>query len=70
MKEAYFKIVTATVQVQLRTVPPYVAAGFWGLFVSYMGHKLRKRFVALLVTVPLVLVGYIIALATDTSNAR
>ncbi|KAF8916083.1 MFS general substrate transporter [Mucidula mucida] len=58
------------VQVQLRTVPPYAVAGFWALFVTYGGYRLRVRSLTILFTIPLVLSGYVIAVATPSHHAR
>jgi hypothetical protein len=60
----------ATIQSQLKTVPPYIVAAVWAILVSYTGLRLRTRSLAVLLGMPLVVIGYAINLATDNANAR
>ncbi|RDB15354.1 hypothetical protein Hypma_004653 [Hypsizygus marmoreus] len=59
-----------TVQAQLRTVPPYLVAICWVLGVSYLGYRLKKRFIPILMSMPLVVIGYALSVGTKDTNAR
>ncbi|KAJ8516567.1 hypothetical protein ONZ45_g6109 [Pleurotus djamor] len=58
------------VMAQLRTVPPYVTAAIWGLIFCYLGLRLRKRAILMLISMPLVVAGYAIAISTNNTDAR
>ncbi|KAG5916136.1 hypothetical protein E4U42_007794 [Claviceps africana] len=58
------------VQLQLLTAPQYVVGACFLLFFSYVSWRLDRRMVPLIMSSPLVMVGYIIFLATAVSGAR
>ncbi|KAJ2927563.1 hypothetical protein H1R20_g9531, partial [Candolleomyces eurysporus] len=59
-----------TVQVQLRTVPPFLAGAGWVALNSYFSYKIRMRCIPLVSSVFIVVVGYIIAVTTKDTQAR
>ncbi|KAL8284060.1 hypothetical protein RQP46_005173 [Phenoliferia psychrophenolica] len=56
-----------TVQVQLRSVPPYVLATFWSIFISYMCMKTRRHGLYIMFSVSFSVIGYIIFVASTNS---
>ncbi|KAF5332795.1 hypothetical protein D9611_005179 [Ephemerocybe angulata] len=60
----------STVEVQLRTVPPFLAGAGWVALNSYFSYKIRMRSVPLISSVLIVVVGYIIAVTTQNPQAR
>ncbi|RXW12939.1 hypothetical protein EST38_g12914 [Candolleomyces aberdarensis] len=67
---AYSLILQGTVEVQLRTVPPYVASGTWVVINAYISARIKKRFIPLLCNTMLMAVGYILSVATKNPHAR
>jgi hypothetical protein len=61
---------TAVIEVQLRSVPPYVASAVWVVINAYISQRLRLRFLPLLYNMLLVVVGYTISVSTKNSAAR
>ncbi|ORY76008.1 major facilitator superfamily domain-containing protein [Leucosporidium creatinivorum] len=61
-----------TVQIQLRTVPPYVVAFAWTLALAWLSSRIDRRGLVLLATSPFAIAGYIIFVVTGLSdvNAR
>ena len=59
-----------TVEVQLRTVPPYLASAAWVILNAWISAKLKKRFLPLLYNVLIVVVGYAVSVSTRNSQAR
>lgn len=57
-------------QVQLRTVPPFLAGAGWVTLNSYLSYKIRMRCIPLISSVFIVVVGYIIAVTTRDTQAR
>lgn len=56
------------VQQQLRTVPPYVSGAVFTMAIPYMSSKTDKRIQFFVLSAPLIMIGYIIFLATDTTQ--
>ncbi len=46
-----------TVQVQLRTVPPYMVAFVWGLAVAYLSNRINQRGWVMLASSPFAIAG-------------
>lgn len=42
-----------TIEVQLRTVPPFVVSGVWSVVISYLSWKMRKRGIWIMISIPL-----------------
>ncbi|GAA5872682.1 hypothetical protein JCM8547_003730 [Rhodosporidiobolus lusitaniae] len=61
-----------TVQIQLRSVPPYAVAFAWAIFVAWLSAKINRRGVLLLFSIPFAIAGYAIFVGTgqDAPNAR
>ena len=55
---------------QLYTVPPYVVGGFFVLLFSYLSSYVDKRQIFIALANPLVMVGYIMFLATSVPQVR
>ncbi|KAK3303198.1 major facilitator superfamily domain-containing protein [Chaetomium strumarium] len=60
----------STVTQQLYTVPPYVVGGFFTLALPLISWRLDRRQIIIILTTPLVIVGYSMFLGTENSNAR
>ncbi|GAA5918785.1 hypothetical protein JCM6882_006575 [Rhodosporidiobolus microsporus] len=60
----------STVDIQLRSVPPYAVAFVWSLGIAFFSAKINRRGIALLISYPLALVGYALFLGTDNVKAR
>lgn len=59
-----------TIEVQLRTVPPYLASAVWVVINAYISQRLRLRFLPLLYNVLITVIGYIMSVTTHDSQAR
>ncbi|GAA5868588.1 hypothetical protein JCM8547_003196 [Rhodosporidiobolus lusitaniae] len=61
-----------TVQIQLRSVPPYAVAFVWTIFLTFISSKINRRGIVMLCSFPFALAGYAIFVATDETapNAR
>lgn len=59
-----------TVTKQLFTVPPYVLGGFFTLVVPLISYKVDRRLIFIILTAPLVMVGYAMFLGTTNAQAR
>ncbi|KAI5209377.1 putative MFS transporter [Aureobasidium subglaciale] len=55
---------------QLHTVPPYVVGGFFCLLFPYISWKTDRRLLILICSAPLVMVGYIMFLASEAPMVR
>ncbi|TFK55686.1 MFS general substrate transporter [Heliocybe sulcata] len=55
---------------QLHTVPPYVPAVVLTIFVAFLSDKFRWRGPFILICLPVAMIGYIIAIAAKTNEAR
>ncbi|TEB22529.1 MFS general substrate transporter [Coprinellus micaceus] len=60
----------SVVEVQLRTVPPYIAGAVWAVANAYISSRIRIRFLPLLVSTLLAVIGYSITVATRNPHAR
>ncbi|KAK4654497.1 hypothetical protein QC762_403310 [Podospora pseudocomata] len=60
----------STVMTQLLTVPPYVVGGFFTLLLPAISWKMDRRQIIIMSCAPLVIVGFIIFLATTNTEAR
>ncbi|GAA5848303.1 hypothetical protein JCM9279_001004 [Rhodotorula babjevae] len=59
-----------TINLQLRTVPPYVVGAFVVLLTGYLSFKTKKRALYLLICAPFVTVGYILYLCSMQPQIR
>ncbi|KAH8887578.1 MFS general substrate transporter [Thozetella sp. PMI_491] len=59
-----------TITQQLYTVPPYVVGGFFVLLFSYISWRVDKREILIALSAPMVMVGYIMFLASTNSQVR
>ncbi|GAA5975355.1 hypothetical protein JCM11641_005950 [Rhodosporidiobolus odoratus] len=59
-----------TIQLQLRTVPPYAVGAFTTLLTGYMSFKTKKRGLYMVISAPFMVFGYVIYLATMNPQAR
>ncbi|KAG9513662.1 putative MFS transporter, partial [Aureobasidium melanogenum] len=55
---------------QLHTVPPYIVGGFFCLLFPYVSWKTDCRLPILICSAPLIIIGYIMFLATETAAVR
>lgn len=55
---------------QVRTVPPYLVGGFFTVLFPYLSWKTDKRNIFFIMSAPLMMIGYIIFLATENPHAR
>ena len=60
----------ATVEAQLRTVPPYMVAAAWALIVSWLSYRMKQRCTPLFICLLLQVIGYAIAISTKNPHAR
>ncbi|RYP75898.1 hypothetical protein DL771_002162 [Monosporascus sp. 5C6A] len=60
----------STVQKQLYTVPPYVVGAFFEVLLPLLSWRFARRQVFIVMTAPLVMVGYVLFLATTNPQAR
>lgn len=58
------------VQQQLLTVPPYIVGSFFTVVVPLLSWKLDRRLILIILSTPLVIVGYIIFLASHVPRVR
>lgn len=68
--ESLLTYLTATVQSQLRTVPPYVLGAVWILFNAYYCYRKNQRAIPILFSTLLIVLGYAMAVGTKNSHAR
>lgn len=59
-----------TIRKQLWTVPPYVVGACFVVVVPWLAMKTNRRLVYMIGSAPLVMIGYIIFLATTNTHAR
>ncbi|KAF5319115.1 hypothetical protein D9611_014104 [Ephemerocybe angulata] len=65
-----FNLIVGTVEVQLRTVPPYVASAVWVVINAWVSARLKKRFLPILYNIVLVIIGYAISVSTKHPQTR
>ncbi|KJX94353.1 mfs transporter like protein [Zymoseptoria brevis] len=58
------------IQQQLKTVPPYVVGAFCTLAIPFASSKLNKRVPFFIMCAPLVMIGYIMFLATGVKDGQ
>ena len=61
---------SSTVRKQLFTVPPYVVGAFFTLLFPALSWRTDKRQIFLILSAPLVMVGYIMFLASENNQVR
>jgi sugar phosphate permease len=59
-----------TVQKQLQTVPPYIVGAFFTVLFPYISMKIRRRGVVMMTAAPLMMIGYIMFLASTNPQVR
>ncbi|KAJ3533964.1 hypothetical protein NMY22_g7119 [Coprinellus aureogranulatus] len=60
----------SVVEVQLRTVPPYIVGAVWAVANSWVSYRTRVRWLPLLVSTLLAVAGYGISVGTHNTQAR
>jgi len=55
---------------QLHTVPPYVIGAFFVIFLSVLSWRFDRRNIFFIISIPLVMIGYIMFLASTKSSVR
>jgi len=55
---------------QLRTVPPYVVGAFFTVLFPFISWRLDKRQILFIASAPLIMIGYIMFLASDDPQTR
>ncbi|TFK29613.1 MFS general substrate transporter [Coprinopsis marcescibilis] len=60
----------STIEVQLRTVPVYTVSAFWAIANAYASFRYQNRYLALIASVMLMVIGYGMAVATTNPYAR
>lgn len=61
---------TTVITQQLRTVPPYVVGAFFVIFFPFLSWRTDKRLIFMIVSAPLIMVGYIMFLASKNQHVR
>jgi hypothetical protein len=61
---------TTVIHQQLRTVPPYVVGAFFTVMFPFLSWRFDRRNVFLIVSAPLIMVGYIMFLASTDGQVR
>jgi hypothetical protein len=61
---------TTVVYQQLRTVPPYVVGAFFTVMFPFLSWRFDRRNIFLIVSAPLMMVGYIMFLASTDPQVR
>jgi uncharacterized protein YacL len=60
----------ATVEAQLRTVPPFLVAALCAIAMAYLSYRMKQRLVPVLISTLLMVMGYAIAIGTKEPHAR
>ena len=55
---------------QLHTVPPYVVGGFFTVLLPFISWRLDRRTILFIASAPLMMIGYIMFLASKDPNVR
>lgn len=58
----------STVGKQLKTVPPYVVGAFFVILFPLLSWRFDRRIIFFIISAPLVMIGYIMFLATDIND--
>lgn len=61
---------TTVVHQQLRTVPPYVVGAFFTVLFPFLSWRFDRRNIFLIASAPLIMVGYIMFLASTDPQVR
>ena len=61
---------TTVVHQQLRTVPPYIVGAFFTVLFPFLSWRFDRRNIFLIVSAPLIMVGYIMFLASTDGQVR
>lgn len=61
---------TTVVHQQLRTVPPYVVGAFFTVMFPFLSWRFDRRNIFLIISAPLIMVGYIMFLASTEGQVR
>jgi sugar phosphate permease len=61
---------TTVIHQQLRTVPPYVVGAFFTVMFPFLSWRFDRRNIFLIVSAPLIMVGYIMFLASTDGQVR
>jgi len=61
---------TDTTKVQLLTVPPYVAAAGWSIFVSWLSDRVRRRGLFIVTHGIVAMIGYCVLISTMSVKVR
>ncbi|OQV05507.1 hypothetical protein CLAIMM_10234 [Cladophialophora immunda] len=61
---------TTTVEQQLRTAPPFVVAAFMTILYSYLSYRTGRRQIFLILSAPLIIIGYAMFLGTTHTQAQ
>lgn len=59
-----------TIEVQLRTVPPFVVAAVWSVVITYISWKVQKRGIFIMISIPMAILGYIFFVASLNPKLR
>ncbi|KAJ9110827.1 hypothetical protein QFC22_006684 [Naganishia vaughanmartiniae] len=59
-----------TIHKQLFTVPPYIVGAVFTVLFPYISMKIRRRGIIMMCSAPLMMIGYVIFLATTNPHAR
>ncbi|KAJ9118392.1 hypothetical protein QFC24_006221 [Naganishia onofrii] len=59
-----------TIHKQLYTVPPYIVGAVFTVLFPYVSMKIRRRGIIMMCSAPLMMIGYVIFLATNNPHAR
>ncbi|EMC98928.1 hypothetical protein BAUCODRAFT_64805 [Baudoinia panamericana UAMH 10762] len=55
---------------QLRTVPPYIVGGFFTILFPFLSWKTDRRQIFFIISAPLIMIGYILFLASTNPQVR
>lgn len=61
---------TTVISQQLHTVPPYVVGAFFTILIPFLSWRFDKRNIFFIISAPLMMIGYIMFLATENPNVR
>lgn len=60
----------SVIEVQLRSVPPYVVSAVWVVANAYLSSRIRLRYLPLLYNIILAVIGYAMSIATKNPRVR